>query len=46
MDTLQAAGMDAPLAMGEQWTAMHLMETILLASLGPRTIQRPLGRQT
>lgn len=35
MDTLQAAGMDAPLAMGEQWTAMHLMETILLASLGP-----------
>jgi glucose/mannose transport system substrate-binding protein len=24
-----------PLAMGEQWTAMHLFETILLASLGP-----------
>ena len=35
MDTLQANGMDAPLAMGEQWTAMHLFETILLASLGP-----------
>jgi glucose/mannose transport system substrate-binding protein len=35
MDALQAAGMDAPLAMGEQWTAMHLLETILLASLGP-----------
>ncbi len=35
MDELQAAGMDAPLAMGEQWTAMHLFETILLASLGP-----------
>ena len=35
MDALQAAGMDAPLAMGEQWTAMHLFETILLASLGP-----------
>jgi glucose/mannose transport system substrate-binding protein len=34
MDTLQAAGVQ-PLAMGEQWTAMHLMETILLASLGP-----------
>ncbi|MBP1702695.1 MAG: putative transporter substrate binding protein [Chloroflexi bacterium] len=34
MDTLQAAGV-IPLAMGEQWTAMHLMETILLASLGP-----------
>ncbi len=34
MDTLKAAGMDAPLAMGEQWTVMHLMETILLASLG------------
>lgn len=35
MDALQAAGMDAPLAMGEQWTALHLFETVLLASLGP-----------
>ncbi len=35
MDTLKEAGMDAPLAMGEQWTAMHLFETILLATLGP-----------
>ncbi|MCI0397230.1 MAG: ABC transporter substrate-binding protein [Chloroflexi bacterium] len=35
MDTLQAAGVEAPLALGEQWTVMHLMETILLASLGP-----------
>ncbi len=34
MDTLQAAGMDAPLALGEQWTTMHLFETILLSSLG------------
>ena len=34
MDTLKAAGMDAPLSMGEQWTVMHLMETVLLASLG------------
>ena len=34
MDTLQAAGV-LPLAMGEQWTAMHLFETVLLASLGP-----------
>jgi glucose/mannose transport system substrate-binding protein len=34
MDTLKASGMDAPLAMGEQWTAMHLMETIFLSSLG------------
>jgi glucose/mannose transport system substrate-binding protein len=33
MDTLQAAGI-TPLAMGEQWTAMHLFETVLLASLG------------
>jgi len=24
-----------PLAMGEQWTAMHLFETILLSTLGP-----------
>ncbi len=36
MDKLQAAGV-APLAMGEQWTAMHLMETVLLASLAPRS---------
>ena len=35
MDALQAAGMDAPLAMGEQWTSLHLFETIMLASLGP-----------
>lgn len=34
MDTLQANGMAEPLAMGEQWTALHLFETILLASLG------------
>lgn len=34
MDALQAAGV-TPLAMGEQWTAMHLFETIMLASLGP-----------
>lgn len=35
MDALQEAGMEAPLALGEQWTALHLFETILLASLGP-----------
>ncbi len=35
MDALQAAGMDAPLALGEQWTNLHLFETVLLASLGP-----------
>ncbi len=34
MDVLQAAGV-TPLALGEQWTVMHLMETVLLASLGP-----------
>lgn len=34
MDTLKAAGV-TPLALGEQWTKMHLMETILLGSLGP-----------
>ena len=33
MDTLQAAGVQ-PLSMGEQWTAMHLMETIFLGTLG------------
>lgn len=34
MDTLKAANV-IPLAMGEQWTAMHLMETVLLGTLGP-----------
>ena len=34
MDTLQAAGVQ-PFALGEQWTKMHLMETVLLGSLGP-----------
>ena len=33
MDTLKAAGV-TPLALGEQWTKMHLMETILLGTLG------------
>jgi glucose/mannose transport system substrate-binding protein len=35
MDALQASGMSMPLAMGEQWTAFHLFETILLSTLGP-----------
>jgi glucose/mannose transport system substrate-binding protein len=34
MDTLQAAGV-TPLAVGEQWTKMHLLETVLLGTLGP-----------
>lgn len=33
MDALQGTDV-IPLAMGEQWTAMHLFETVLLASLG------------
>ncbi len=33
METLQAAGV-TPLSMGEQWTAMHLFETVMLSSLG------------
>jgi glucose/mannose transport system substrate-binding protein len=33
LDTLQAAGV-IPLALGEQWTQMHLMETVLLGTLG------------
>jgi glucose/mannose transport system substrate-binding protein len=33
MDTLQAADV-LPLALGEQWTVLHLFETVLLASLG------------
>ncbi len=35
METLKSGGMDAPLAMGEQWTSLHLFETIMLASMGP-----------
>ncbi|KAA0265085.1 MAG: carbohydrate ABC transporter substrate-binding protein [Chloroflexi bacterium] len=33
MDTLEAAGVQ-PLALGEQWTKMHLLETVLLSTLG------------
>lgn len=33
LDTLQAAGV-IPLALGEQWTQMHLLETVLLGTLG------------
>ncbi|MCA1900594.1 MAG: ABC transporter substrate-binding protein [Chloroflexi bacterium] len=33
MDKLQAAGVQ-PLALGEQWTKMHLLETVLLGTLG------------
>ncbi|MCP3974505.1 MAG: carbohydrate ABC transporter substrate-binding protein [bacterium] len=35
LEALKAGGMDAPLAMGEQWTSMHLFESIMLASMGP-----------
>ncbi len=34
METLKAAGIQ-PLALGEQWTKMHLLETVLLGNLGP-----------
>jgi glucose/mannose transport system substrate-binding protein len=34
LDALKAAGMDAPLAMGEQWTSMHLLETVMLGTMG------------
>jgi glucose/mannose transport system substrate-binding protein len=33
MDTLKDAGVQ-PLALGEQWTKMHLLETVLLSTLG------------
>jgi glucose/mannose transport system substrate-binding protein len=33
METLKGAGV-TPLALGEQWTKMHLMETVLLGTLG------------
>lgn len=35
LDALKAAGMDAPLALGETWTQVHMFETILLATVGP-----------
>lgn len=35
LEALKTAGVETPLSMGEQWTAMHLMETIMLATLGP-----------
>lgn len=34
LDKLKSAGV-IPLALGEQWTAVHLFETILLSTLGP-----------
>lgn len=37
MDALKAAGMEAPLALGEAWTETHLFETVLLATVGPET---------
>ena len=33
LETLDAAGV-TPLALGEQWTQMHLLETVLLGTLG------------
>jgi len=35
LETLKAAGVETPLALGEQWTTMHLFETVLLGTLGP-----------
>jgi glucose/mannose transport system substrate-binding protein len=35
LETLKAAGVETPLALGEQWTAMHLFETVLLGTMGP-----------
>jgi glucose/mannose transport system substrate-binding protein len=34
MDALQAAGMAAPLSLGESWTEKQLFETVLLATVG------------
>ena len=35
LETLKTAGVETPLALGEQWTSMHLFETVLLGTLGP-----------
>ena len=37
MDALKAAGLETPLALGEQWTVVQLYETVLLATVGPET---------
>ena len=35
LQALQDAGVEVPLVLGEQWTALHLFETILLGSMTP-----------
>lgn len=35
LEQLQKAGMDAPLAIATDWTQVHLLETVLIADLGP-----------
>jgi glucose/mannose transport system substrate-binding protein len=35
LETLRAGGMEAPLAIATDWTQVHLLETVLLADLGP-----------
>jgi glucose/mannose transport system substrate-binding protein len=35
LETLQQAGMEAPLAIATDWTQVHLLETVLIADLGP-----------
>ncbi len=39
LDALKAAGVETPLVLGEQWTVMHLLETVLLSTLGPDAYQ-------
>lgn len=35
MKKLRAGGMDKPLAVATDWTQVHLLETVLIADLGP-----------
>lgn len=35
LEALKSAGVETPLALGEQWTSMHLFETVLLGTMGP-----------
>lgn len=35
LETLQAAGMAAPLSIATEWTQVHLFETVMLSELGP-----------
>ena len=44
LQTLQAAGVEHPLALGTDWTQLQLFENVLIADLGAGALLGPLGR--